>query len=69
MFKAVVYSALFRFVERDHGGCEEDNCSLRQAIDDGNDDLAVEIWASSGAACNEFNRIFTRFLEKNGHSA
>lgn len=57
----LAHSALFKLVERDHGGCEEEDCSLRHAIETCEDE-AIRQWAMSGAACNRFNRIMDRFL-------
>jgi hypothetical protein len=68
-FKTIVYAALFRLVERDHGGCDQEDCSLRQAIEDGDDELAIQLWAYSGAACDRFNRIYERYLVKKDKSA
>lgn len=57
----VAHAALFKLVEKDHGGCDDEECSLRHAIETDEDEAILQ-WAMSGAACDRFNRIMDRFL-------
>lgn len=47
----------FEIVERDHGGCEDEDCSLRQAIELGLPLVAIDLYASSGAPDEEFYKL------------
>jgi hypothetical protein len=49
---------MWRLVVRDHGGCDEEGCSLAQFIEDGEVYDAIHSWACSGAGCSEFNDLY-----------
>lgn len=52
---------MLELVFRDHGGCDEPDCSLRIALEDEyNPEEAIWLWACSGAACAEFNALMDK---------
>lgn len=59
----IAQSAMFQLVLRDHGGCNDEECSLRQLIEDNEQEEAIICWHMSGAACPKFEKISKRFLE------
>ncbi len=54
---------MVELIERDHGGCDDDQCSMRQMLDDVNSSCEEMIhwWACSGAADNEFIELYEKF--------
>lgn len=47
---------LFALIERDHGGCDQNSCTLGVAIRHGYAMVAVDSWIGSGAADEEFHK-------------
>ena len=41
-------------IERDHGGCDQNTCTLSVALRHGFDLIAIDHWIGSGAASNDF---------------
>lgn len=54
---------LWEILQRDHGGCEEEGCCLAQAMNEGEDVLAFDIWVSSGAADTEFKTLYEQWIK------
>lgn len=44
-------------IRRDHGGCEDNTCTLGRAIMHGYELVAIDHWIGCGAACSEFNDV------------
>ena len=52
---------MLALVERDHGGCDQEDCSLRIYLeDDYNPMLAIEELASTGSGDEEFYKLYDR---------
>lgn len=51
---------MWELVERDHGGCDEESCALAHAIESGEVYDAIYLWACSGAADEEFEKLYTK---------
>lgn len=58
--KEDAYNRMWELLDRDHGGCEEDQCSLAEAMRNG-EDFALEIWHDSGGADEEFIELYQYF--------
>lgn len=41
-------------IDRDHGGCESNTCTMSVALRHGFDLIAIDSWANSGAAAKDF---------------
>ena len=59
----IAHSACFELVLQQHGGCEDDDCSIKRLLDDNDHEECNLHWAMSGAACDKFNAIWERFME------
>lgn len=46
-----------RLIERDHGGCDSQTCTISVALREGFHVVAVESWIGSGAASKEFDGV------------
>lgn len=42
-------------IERDHGGCDSNTCTLNVALREGFNLIAIDSWLNSGAASSEFD--------------
>lgn len=53
---------MMSLIERDHGGCDDEDCSMRQLFDDPNSSVEeiIHWWAYSGAADEHFNDLYTK---------
>lgn len=53
---------MLRLVEQDHGGCDQENCALREALEDDYSPLdAIYLWHCSGASDSEFNDLYDKW--------
>lgn len=52
---------MVELVERDHGGCDDNECSIANLLNnyDSSMEEIVHWWACSGAADKEFNDLYT----------
>jgi len=50
----------FSLVERDHGGCDDNSCDIGLALAHGYDAIAIVQWSGTGAACNDFKKLFEK---------
>lgn len=55
--KAVDMSVLEEHFERDHGGCDQDTCSMTVAFNNGYTLHAIECWLSCGATSEDTNEL------------
>jgi hypothetical protein len=58
---------MVELVERDHGGCDNNTCSISVALENGYSMHALEMWSGCGAADDEFNALYfphARFIAK-----
>lgn len=44
-------------IERDHGGCDSNTCTLSVSLRHGYDLIAIDAWQGSGAAADDFPNI------------
>jgi hypothetical protein len=57
---SVVVNKLFELVKRDHGGCEDNSCDIGLAIRHGYDAIATVQFSGCGAACVEFDKLYSK---------
>lgn len=55
---------LHELVERDHGGCDELGCSIARAQRQDLWLVAIEAFAASGAACDQFYKYYNALPRK-----
>ncbi len=60
MTKAERLDRLVELINRDHGGCDSQTCDISVSLRYGFYIIAIESWASSGAACNEFSSLYSK---------
>jgi hypothetical protein len=57
-------SLAIEHIERDHGGCDQNTCTMSVALRHGYDLIAIDTWINSGAASPDFpNRLGYSFME------
>jgi hypothetical protein len=51
---------MMSLIERDHGGCDDLECSMANMLNDDQSmtEEMIHWWACSGAACNEFSDLY-----------
>lgn len=57
---------MYELVIRDHGGCDQEDCSINRILDDENksaEDVIV-LWAQTGAACHVFDALYDKWGSK-----
>lgn len=56
-FKKMSLSRAVSLIERDHGGCDSNTCTLSVALTNGYHLVAVDSWIGSGAVSKEFDGV------------
>lgn len=56
--RAEVLAELWALLETEHGGCDDTTCSIQVAMGQGFDVHAMDCFASSGAASDEFYELW-----------
>jgi hypothetical protein len=53
---------MLSLIEKQHGGCDDENCSMRNLLDsvDSSEEEIIHWWACSGAACNVFSDLYEK---------
>ena len=60
---------MFELIERDHGGCDDEECSLYYLLNDPSASMeeVIHWWACSGAADRQFDRLYIKHEQKIKH--
>lgn len=55
------YKRAIEHIERDHGGCDENTCTISVALRHGFDLIAIDSWQSSGATSDDWKQVKVPF--------